>query len=100
MQTIQVPLPQSVEPYRHELEDFFRLMVRKLHANRHKGFTKNMDVRVLLGLLRIEVAELQGAGSQIEAVGEAADIANFALLLAITFWDMTRTDFDTVKEGD
>ncbi len=60
-------------------------MERKLRFNDHKGGWQDDTLMALLGRLREETNELQvaiGGGSAEEVLDEAADIANFALMIA------------------
>jgi len=59
----------------------------KLRKNRHKGFLGDMSPKDLIYKLKEEITELEDAlsrGSEIEAILEAADIANFALAVVIS----------------
>lgn len=97
---MKVNTPTSMEQYEPQIEFFFSLMLMKLHTNRHKGFGGNTPLREILARLREEIIELEQEldnGDQFSAAVEAADIANFALLLAMRGLDMTRTEFDEQK---
>lgn len=100
---LSIPLPESMEPLRHDLEDFFRLMTRKLHVNRHKG-TAPTNIRDLLEGLDRENRELLlaiNAAKQFETAVEAVDVANMAFLIAVRAWGLTRPDFTKeTKNGD
>ena len=63
---------------------FAQMMEAKLAANRHKGDRDGwigMPRAALMDLLRAEVEEL-GAAANSEAGLEAADVANFAMMIA------------------
>ena len=98
-----VPLPESLEPFRHELEDFLRLMTRKLHVNRHKG-TSPTNIRDLMEGLERENRELLisvNDAKQFETAVEAVDVANMAFLIAVRAWGLTRPDFTKeTRNGD
>lgn len=67
---------------------FAAQMERKLRANDHKGGWSNESPEWLLSRLREEVAELEQlvASGGPGVVGEAADVANFAMMVAETAW--------------
>lgn len=92
--TILVPLPPEMEPFRDDLSYFFQSMVRKLHANRHKGTSKQINLDLLHSGLMAEIVELETAKGQFDATLEAADVANYAFLIAITIWNMTRAEWE------
>ena len=70
---------------RHELKVFTSIMEHKLALNDHKGGFEDGDPKALLILLEHEVAELKQSiedGDYFEILTEAADVANFAMILA------------------
>lgn len=70
---------------RESIMRFAQQMEEKLAANDHKGGWENEDIGYLLTRLREELDELVNAvdfGTQKDVVGEAADIANFAMMIA------------------
>lgn len=84
---MQVFVPRELRDLKLEpvLLRFFDAMVYKLRRNKHKGAWERVDLQRALNLLKLEVAELEGAmkeGSQVEILMEAADIANFALIVS------------------
>lgn len=92
-ETISPVAPRTV---RHEVEAFAYLMERQLKANDHKPGWKNDDPLSLLDRLVEEVEELRLAINDtgalrpsafvIQAVAkEAADVANFAMMIADFF---------------
>ncbi len=95
---ITLNVPDSLAPYAEDIGYFVETMCRKLHTNRHKGFEKIPgSINNLLNGLRGEVSEIEEAienESQFDVALEAADVANFSLLLAITVWQLTRKDYD------
>jgi len=94
---LQVHLPHEMEEYRGDLEYFFNTMVRKLHVNRHKGVSKELDINEQIGKMRKEIEEIEEAlknESQFDAPVEAADVANHAFLFAASVWHMTRKEFE------
>jgi hypothetical protein len=81
----------AAEPVRDEVARFGVLMERKLKANDHKDHWSDSGMSYLLKRLREEVVELEGlllatsAPGQDEVAGEAADVANFAMMIADNF---------------
>ena len=70
---------------RKEVELFADAMERKLQANEHKGGWKHDSAMSLLPRLRQEVQELTravGEGTDEDILSEAADVANFAMMVA------------------
>lgn len=73
------------------MEWFSTRMEAKLRANDWKGGWRGMGHRELLDLLGLEFEELAeaiAAGSAKGIIDEAADVANFAMMIA----DITRAD--------
>lgn len=72
--------------FTREVSIFAEAMVYKLRRNAHKGRRwEGLSNDELFDLLGREVEELKGAikeGNRIEIILEAADVANFALMLA------------------
>jgi NTP pyrophosphatase (non-canonical NTP hydrolase) len=70
---------------RKEVETFAHAMEYKLGLNDHKGGWEDMSNDDLFAKLRGEVDELQQAieeGNYINILLEAADVANYALMIA------------------
>ena len=83
---------------RHEIEVFAQFMEHKLKLNDHKGGWEEKELNDRLKLLKEEVIELEEAlvdESHLDIVFEAADIANFAMMIA---WNALRGA--TLKEQD
>lgn len=100
---ITAPLTPELEPFRDDLEYFVRTMVRKLHINRHKGFSEGVSVINLLDGTEQEYFELRAAvkeESQFEAVLEAVDVANMAFLVALKTWQMTKMEYKDMQNGN
>lgn len=60
-------------------------MVYKLGKNAHKGRWENIEIMDALEMLTAERDELEraiGRGNMVEIMLEAADVANFALIVA------------------
>lgn len=101
MNGLNVPIPPEMEGYRADLEYFFQTMVRKLHTNRHKGVTSELNVKLMLKLADGEMAEVRDAiqnSGQFETAVECADVANFMFLAASAALQMTRDKFKELKE--
>lgn len=82
---LEIYLPDELEPFEPHLKFFFDLMVRKLHANRHKGFGAGVSFEQIWNGLCGETKETFDAivnESQFDVQLEATDVANFAFLLA------------------
>jgi phosphoribosyl-ATP pyrophosphohydrolase len=65
-------------------------MVYKLNKNAHKGRWTDFDLKKALARLKEEVEELEYAmegGNTIEVLLEAADCANFALIISSIILD-------------
>lgn len=70
---------------RMEVRRFSLLMELKLRKNDHKGGWANMPRETLLALLDGEVQELREAiasGDPLDIAQEAADVANYAMMIA------------------
>lgn len=73
------------ETLHRDVQRFVDAMVYKLHKNSHKGKWENLDIEDAIRLLKEEVVELQESvktGNFVEMLLEAADIANFAMMVA------------------
>lgn len=71
------------------LAGFVQVMERKLRANAHKGGWRACSDAYLLRRLGEEKAELVAAirrgAARAEVLAEAADVANFAMMIADTY---------------
>lgn len=82
------PPGASVVEWRPEVVAFASAMEERLKANDHKGGWQDCAVPWLIGRLRDEVAELGGATAPMHGLSshgilhEAADVANFAMMIA------------------
>mgnify|MGYP000709901159 CR=1 FL=1 len=97
---IELSIPDEMQEYEEELHYFFTTMIKKLYTNRHKGFSKDFSLRMLLKGLDKEIDELLDAISnkgQFEVAVEAADVANFGFLLALAAQHMDRAEFDRTR---
>lgn len=83
--TLTVRLPPEVEQYADDIRRFVHAMVYKLKVHHKKGRWEKLTIADVLPLLEGEVAELKEAvdgGNLIEILTEAADVANFAMIVA------------------
>lgn len=81
----EVPQPPAPVTYEREIKQLVDAMRYKLKKNAHKGRWENLTLDQAIKLLKDEVAELEEAASRssdIEIILEAADVANFALIVA------------------
>lgn len=71
--------------YEPEIKQLVDAMRYKLKKNAHKGRWEDLTIADAIKRLREEVVELEEAASrdsEIEIILEAADVANFALIVA------------------
>lgn len=83
--SIIIRVPPELATYGPSLTRFFDAMVYKLRRNAHKGKWENVPLPAAMASLRRETEELQLAvenGNTMEALMEAADTANQALIVA------------------
>lgn len=93
---MQIYIPDDLAQYKHDLEFFVSLMVRKLHTNRHKGTGVDLNPVIMLQAATHEMQEAYEAArdkGQFETAVECADVANFAFLAAMASLQMTREQF-------
>lgn len=72
--------------YEHDIRRFVDAMKYKLRKNAHKGRWETYDQNTAQQLLLDEVEELAEAikeGNMVEIMLEAADVANFAMMIAV-----------------
>lgn len=70
---------------RPQLQDFIKIMEQNLQQNDYKGGWSNCDIKWLLSRLKEETVELEQAienKNKENIVKEAADVANFAMMIA------------------
>lgn len=100
------PRPCTYLHLRPEVEWFARAMEQKLRDNEHKGGWINDKPRKLFARLLEEVKELEEelakfsmAGKADGVLAEAADVGNFAMMIAdVVSWHEHREAQATVKE--
>lgn len=93
---IKVHLPEEMAAYKEDLEFFVSLMVRKLHTNRHKGVSTDLNPSEMVTKAAGEIEEIweaMSAQGQFETAVECADVANFVFLAAMASLRMTREEF-------
>jgi len=91
-----VYIPDTMKEHENDLKFMFDLMVRKLDVNRHKGWLKGVTIDTLMKGMMKEIDEVLDEvknKNQMAAVIEAADVANFAILLGIFSLRMSRDEF-------
>jgi NTP pyrophosphatase (non-canonical NTP hydrolase) len=82
---MHINLPNTVKDLEPAIKTFVEAMIYKLHKNAHKGKWEDMTVDTSLTRLHEEICELAQAideGNGIETILEAADVANFAMIIA------------------
>lgn len=81
---ITIPVPEELSEYREDLHRFFTVMLQKIWDNRGKGKWENIDIGDAVHAMEAEVLELYDALHSEDyenAMEEAADVANFALII-------------------
>lgn len=98
---MEVHVPETLRDLEPELRYFFETMVQKLNVNRHKGnFGADMDV--LRAGMRAEYDEMHTAinkESQFDVFLEAADVANFALLIGASALRKDKATFEEERNA-
>lgn len=82
---MQIHIPDNIRGIEPAIKSFVDAMVYKLSKNAHKGKWSDLDVGSAFVRMEEEREELQNAmanGNTVEILLEAADVANFALILA------------------
>lgn len=77
-------VPDEIAVHRPDIKRIFDAMIFKLHRNRHKGRWEDIDLEKAISKLVGECVELEEAiknGNTSEIVMEAADVANWALII-------------------
>lgn len=75
----------EVAPYEHDIRRFVDAMLYKLKVHANKGRWDDYNIHEAVGKLQNEVIELQEAvlgGNTVEVLLEAADVANYGLIVA------------------
>ena len=82
---LKISVPDELAELRPDLQRFFDAMIYKLRRNKNKGRWEGLDLKRTFEKLETELKELNEAleeGSSAEILMEAADVANFALIIA------------------
>lgn len=82
---ITIALPPEVMQYQHDIRRFVEAMVYKLALHASKGRWENKTIVERLDRLDGEVFELKEAaqrGNMVEILLEAADVANYGLIIS------------------
>jgi NTP pyrophosphatase (non-canonical NTP hydrolase) len=85
MKVITIELTDDMDVYYDDIKQFVNLMIFKLHKNVHKGRWENIDIWDAFWMMQTESGELMKAIRERnidEMYMEAADVANFAMILA------------------
>lgn len=82
----EVTLKGELAQYGPDIRRFIEAMVYKLAKNAHKGKWEGLSIEQAHDLLKREVSELDvevhGSRNMVAVMLEAADVANFALIVA------------------
>lgn len=82
---MKIFIPTNLSNHEPELKRHVEAMVYKLRKNAHKGKWEGVTIDELFSLMVDEMKELHAAineGTSIEIALEAADISNFAMMIA------------------
>lgn len=85
MPKLNIEIPEEIERYAPDIERFVNVMIHKLYVHRNKGHWEYVDLSTAYDLMEDEAAELREAmknGDVPEIHKEAADIANFAMIIS------------------
>lgn len=83
--SITIQLPPEVEQYSHDIRRFVDAMVYKLAVHHRKGRWEGLTSESMMNKLAGEAQELYQAiqrGNMIEIMLEAADVANYGLIIS------------------
>jgi hypothetical protein len=82
---VNITIPKGCEIYANDIRRFVDAMLYKLAVNVHKGRWEDVSVQTQYENLLVEVEELRYAmseGNTVAVMLEAADVANYALIIA------------------
>lgn len=85
MKKLTIALPEEVEQYEQDIRRFVDAMVYKLKVHAKKGRWEAMAMTKAQELLageHLELAEAIVGGNLMEIMTEAADVANFCLIIS------------------
>lgn len=82
--TFTITIPSECAQYAHDIRRFVDAMLFKLEKNAEKGRWETYSVQDAFSLMQKEVEELfrELGGNSMKVVMEAADVANFAMIVA------------------
>ena len=83
--SVLITLPAEIEEYADDITAFVDVMIEKLHKNRHKGHWNHVSLHKAVECIIDETKELIEAirNNDLEEIHrEAADVANFALIVS------------------
>lgn len=98
MPVLELHIAPAIEDITPRLKLFFEAMLYKLARNTHKGRWEDMDLESSMKRLGEELNELVesiGTGNNVEILMEAADVANFAMIIADIATDKPEMRNDT-----
>jgi len=84
-QPLTIEIPSEVLQYREDIRRFVDAMVYKLKVHHRKGRWEDLTAESQIANLKGEVTELEEAvknGNLVEVMLEAADVANYGLIIA------------------
>jgi len=87
MINMNVKLPDVLAKDENYIRNFIDAMVYKLSVNAHKGSIAGMNIDGSFKRLKDEIEELEDAidnGTSMHIILEAADVANFAMIICTT----------------
>ena len=100
MTEIVIRLPENVEQYKDDIRRFVDAMVYKLGVHSRKGRWEGIPSQRAFDLLGGEVRELKEAlegGNLIEIMLEAADVANYAMIISAIAIEKAEVTCHTVE---
>lgn len=98
--TMEIILPDNIAMHEGDIRYFIDSMMRKLSVNAFKGWADKNQVANLFDGITHETGELAKAvknEGQFDALMEAADVANMALLTGIAICKQSRHEFEESK---
>lgn len=102
MPILKLYLDPRIDDLTPRLKLFFEAMLYKLARNVHKGRWEDLNLQTSVARLKGETHELVAAidsGNSVEILMEAADVANFAMIVADIATDKVPIAADKVSIG-
>jgi hypothetical protein len=90
---LNVVVPEGTEQYANDIRRFVDAMLYKMAMHRNKGRWQDASLPGVMSALEGEVKELYEAianGNTVEVMLEAADVANYAMIVASIIIDKGR----------